>query len=176
MRSKKTRQTLWDIKHWGDFSQDGREGFQGWGTRKEWQNKFKDGGGKKTEVKRLFKEYLLGSLSPFQPHHCFLSAFVSLTDSPAHLETWRRFESYNTGGTRTEAGVWSSSVNHRQEISRLAIKRAVLSSRWSAECEGRETRGCLFVLIFGNDSSGATLCTFGACSLFSTLNLICASR
>lgn len=96
MQRKKTRQTLWDVKHRGDFSQDGCEGFQGWGTRKEWENKFKEG--EKTEVKRLFKEYLLGSLSPFQPHHCFLPAFVSLTDSPAHLETWRRFESYDTGG------------------------------------------------------------------------------
>lgn len=133
-------------------------------------------GEKKKQVKRLFKEYLLGSLSPFQPHHCFLSAFVSLTDSPAHLETWRRFEGYDTGGTRTVAGVWSSSVNHRQKISRLAIKRAVLSSTWSAEHEAGETRGCLFVLIFGNDSSGATLCTFGACSSFSTLTLICTPR
>lgn len=117
--------------------------------------------GGKTEVKRLFKEYLLGSLSPFQPHHCFLSAFVSLTDSPAHLEKWRRFESYDTGGTRTEAGVWSSSVNQRQKISRLAIKWAVFSSRWSVEYEGGETWGCLFVLRFGNDSTGSILCTFG---------------
>lgn len=30
-------------------------------------------------------KYLLGSLSPAQPHHCLLPAFVSITDSPAHL-------------------------------------------------------------------------------------------
>lgn len=38
-------------------------------------------------------KYLLGSLSPSQPHHCLLPAFVSILDSPVHLEIWCWFKS-----------------------------------------------------------------------------------
>lgn len=65
------------------------------GTREEWQKSTQGG---KTEVyceKSL--KYLLGSLSPSQPHHCLLlPAFESIMVSPAHLEIWRGFGSFNT--------------------------------------------------------------------------------
>ena len=55
---------------------EGRGRSEGINSRKEKQ---------RFTVKKSLK-YLLGSLAPSQPHHCLLTAFVSITDSPAHLE------------------------------------------------------------------------------------------
>lgn len=65
------------------------------GLRREWQiNAREEYRGLLWKAESL--KYLRGSLSPSQPHHCLLLGFVSITDSPAHLEMWRWFGCFNT--------------------------------------------------------------------------------
>lgn len=79
------------------------------------------------EVESL--KYLLGSLSPSQPHHCLLLGFVSMTHSPAHLEMWRWFGCFNT----------------REHGQMMAYKAAGTDSKTSGEMENDCIRSMIMV-------------------------------